>query len=64
MKYLLLLLALPAFADEPYILAPEMVARCKAGGGCVMMLESDFQAALKKAASKIPTCLKESKWKS
>jgi len=61
-KYLILLLALPAMAQD-YTLSAETVAKCKAGGGCVMMLESDFKAALEKAAKTVPTCLKESKWK-
>ena len=63
MKYLLLLIAFPVMAQDQYVLSPETVARCKAGGGCVMMLESDFKAALEKAASRVPSCLKESKWK-
>ena len=63
MKYLstliLICLTFPAMSDEPVIIPPEIVAQCKAGGGCVIVLESDLKAArLKAKAEGEKTCRK------
>jgi len=63
MKYILCVFCFYSiFSYAETILPDEIAKRCKEGGGCVIMLESDFKAALVKAAKGV--CPKDTKWKS
>jgi hypothetical protein len=61
MKYFVCIFAFYALIAYSAEIPDEIVTKCKAGGGCVIMLESDLKALIE-AAKK--TCLKDTRWKS
>lgn len=58
------LVSVSAMADEDVKLSPELEAKCKAAGGCVLipkrivdeLLQDAYQAGIKKAAEDGKTC--------